>query len=166
MATKQAVRVAAPRKHPWTPLDPSSPVVIWQLGRLHPENPAYKMPAGEICICEGQGVKGDPGGQEEGWMVHPYPQIVALIREGRLVEVKPREDTSTLALSDDDLRSLEMSERAVKGLEARTVEGVADLADRLRSAHDPIEWLSSISGIGKATAHDLIEQLQARGLWG
>lgn len=163
---KKATRVAAPRQSAWDPLDPSSRIVIWQRGRLHPENPTYHGPVGEICICEGQGIKGDPGGQEEPWLVHPYPSIVALIREGRLVEVAAREDTSKHAIGDDDLRSLDLTTRAVKGLEGRNVEGVADLAVKVAASTDPLAWLSSIAGITETTARDLLEQLQARGLYG
>ena len=159
----KTMKVAAPRQQAWSDYEKSSRIVVAHVGRQHPANAAYHSPEGEVCICEGQGVKGDPGGQHEPWVVFPYPEIVALIREGRLVEVRPGADTGTLRIGKDDLASLELSPRARKGLTDRRVLGVTDLAAKLRDVPDPVAWLTSVDGIGEATARDLLEQLEARG---
>lgn len=164
---KKLIKVAAPRKTPWNPADPQSLIVCMSRGRLHPENPAHKMPPGEICICEGEGVKGDPSSDSnpkvaEPWVVHPYPDIIAKLREGVLVEVEDAE-TADLQMDEDSLNTLSLGPRAVKGLIERRVEGVSDLADKLARADDPIGWLEGVKGIGKATAIDLLDQLEARG---
>lgn len=164
--SKQSMTVAAPRREKWDPQDPSSRIVLYHTGRLHPANPFYHTGVGEVCICEGQGVKGDPGKQETPWMVHPYPEIIALIREGRLVEVRAKDDTRELQLSQDDLHSMDLSARAIKGLTARHVESVTDLAEKVKAAPDPKGFLASVQGVGPAAADDILEQLEARGLYG
>lgn len=161
---KSTILVAAPRKRAWNEHEPGGEIALLSRGRLHPANPAYGMPAGEVCIVEGQGVKGDPGGQHTPWEVYPYPEVERAIRAGRLKQVGKNEDTSELQLGDDDLQGLDLNARAVAGLIERRVSGVEDLADKLASVADPIDWLTKTEGIGKVTANDLIEQLQARGL--
>ena len=161
--------VAAPRRGAWDPMDPSSPVVIWHIGRLHPANEAHKAPEFEICICEGDGVDGDPASEKnplvaKPWEVYPYPKITALIREGRLVEVGQGQATADLAIDDDDLRSLDLDVRAIEALEERAVTGVGDLAEKLSRADDPVGWLLSLAYVGESRAEDILEQLQARGL--
>lgn len=163
---KKPISVAAPRKERYDEYDKANRIVVWDVDRRHPENPAYRSPAGEVCICEGQGVKGDPGKQEAPWLVYPSAKITALISAGRLVEVRQGDDTRELRLKEDDLRTLDIGARAVKALEHRHVEGVADLASKVREVPDPIEWLSSIQGIGARSAADILAQLEARGLYG
>lgn len=164
MSTK-LILVAAPRRRRFDKLNPQSLIVFFDRDRRHPENGAYAMPAGEVCIEEGHGVKGDPAGKEQPWRLYANPRVVAALREGKLVEVEGGEDTTDLGLTEDDLGSLTSLQPAqVAALRKAGFEDVAGLAAELSTAGNQLDALTKIKGIGAATARAVLEELQARGL--
>lgn len=162
--TQPVLTVAAPRREKWDDADPSSRIVLMQRSRLHPANPDHGMPAGEICICEGEGVAGDPGKVHKPWLVGPTPEINGLLRDGRLVEVKAGMDTADLAMPDDDLAQLDcMNKRIRHGLERKGILDIPMLASALAGKDVPEDWLKTVEGIGPAVASDILAELRARG---
>lgn len=158
------LKVAAPRKEAWDTADPSSRIVLCQKSRMHPENPDYGMPAGEIAISEGEGVEGDPGKRPAPWLVGPTPEINALLRAGRLVEVKANTDTTELQLKPEDLANIDgLGTRIRNQLERRGVTDVPTLVKTLSTKDAPEDWLASLPGVTKTTAADIVAQLHARG---
>src|SRR3990167_2510423 len=167
------ILVAAPRRTRWDQLDPSSPIVFTDYDRRHPANEAYSSPAAELCICEGDGVAGDPARANSPmgnppWRVWPTAKVAAKIAEGRLVQVTVGEDTSDLALSEDDLASLvSLTPRQVEALLKRGFESVSDLADKIARSDDALALLQGTKGkaggMGEGTARDLLNELVALG---
>ena len=167
------ILVVAPRKHPFDHLDPGSRIVFSEWDRRHPANPAYSSPEAEICICEGDGVDGDPARAKSPkgnppWRVFPTPAIAGALRDGRLVEVRQGEDTSDLQLDDSQLASLKsLTDRQVAGLTKRGFETVEDLADKISRSDDPLAMLQGQKGkagsMSEAVARDLLNELVARG---
>lgn len=168
------ILVAAPRRRRWDPLDPGSLIAFMDWDRRHPANEAYSAPPCDVCISEGDGVEGDPAraNSPKGnppWRVWPTPAVAGALREGKLVEVRPGEDTSDLALSEDDLASLTaLTPRQVENLVKRGFESVSDLADKISRSDDPVAMLGGgkggRGGLSESAAKDLINELIARGL--
>ncbi len=164
MAAKK-ILVAAPRRMRYDPLNPQSRIVFFDRDRRHPANKAYSMPAGEVCIDEGHGVKGDPAKKEAPWELYANARVVAALRSGVLVEVEPQEDTSDLGLTEDDLGSLVcLAPPQTAALRAAGYEGVTDLVAELEKGGNKLEVLTKVKGVGKATALAILEELQARDL--
>lgn len=174
MTKQQTILVAAPRRTRWDPLDPASPIVFMDYDRRHPANAAYKSPPAELCICEGDGVEGDPARANNPrgnppWEVYPTAHVAGAIREGKLVEVRKGEDTSDLQLSDDDLASLtSLTARQIEGLRRRGFESVDDLVAKIDRSDDALALLQGQRGkagsMSEATAQDLMNELIGRGL--
>lgn len=162
----KTIFVVAPRKQRYDPANPQSLIVAHNRDSRHPANRAYDQIAGEICIDEGHGVKGDPAGKETPWEVYPNSYISGKVTAGKLVIVESRaDDTSDLALSDDDLGSLaSLTPMQVAALKSAGFEDVADLAAELDKGGNRQDALTKIKGIGKATAIALLQELQSRDL--
>lgn len=169
MSKQEPILVAAPRRTRFDPLDPSSPIVFRDFDYRHPANHAYALPAGEVCIEEGHGVEGDPARANNPRgnppiEVYPTSAVAGALREGLLVEVRPKQSTADLAMSEDDLASLRsLTPALVKALTAARFEGVSDLAEKLGRAENPVAVLTSVKGIGDAKAADILNELEARG---
>lgn len=164
MAAKH-ILVAAPRRARYDVTNPQSPIVFFDRDRRHPENPAYSMPAGEVCIDQGHGVKGDPAGKDKPWKLYANPRVVAALRSGVLVEVEPQEDTSDLGLTEGDLGSLlSLQPPQAAALRAAGFESIDDLVGELEKGGSKLEVLTKVKGIGKATAVAILEELQSRDL--
>ena len=164
MAVKK-ILVAAPRRMRYDPLNPQSRIVFFDRDRRHPANKAYSMPAGEVCIVEGHGVKGDPAKKEAPWELYANARVVAALRSGVLVEVEPQEDTSDLGLTAGDLGSfVSLLPPQAAALRAAGFENVDDLVGELEKGGNKLEVLTKVKGIGKATAVALLEELQSRDL--
>lgn len=165
------ILVAAPRKKAFNPRDPQSPIVFSEVDMRHPANPDYASPAGEVCICAGEGVTGDPGRANNPrgnppWEVFPTPEVAGALRSGKLVEIRRGEedDTSDLALSENDLGTLTtLTERQVEALQKKGITGVNDLADRVTRSDDPVDYLVKTKAVGKGVALDLLNELVALG---
>lgn len=162
----KTIFVAAPRKRRYDPDNPQSQIVAHDRDSRHPANPAHGARKGEICIDEGHGVKGDPAGKEAPWEVYHNSYISGRVTAGKLVIVESRaDDTSDLALSDDDLGSLaSLTPMQVAALKSAGFEGVKDLAAELDKGGNRQDALTKIKGIGKATAIALLQELQSRDL--
>lgn len=164
MAPKH-ILVAAPRRTRYDQLNPQSSIVFFDRDRRHPENSSYSMPAGEVCIDEGHGVKGDAAGKTAPWMLYPNQRVVAALRAGTLVEIEQNDDTSDLGLTEGSLGSLvSLLPAQVAALKAAGFEGVADLVSELEKGGNKLEVLTKVRGIGRATAQALLEELQGQGL--
>ena len=167
------ILVAAPRRHAFDPLDPGSRIVFSEWDRRHPANDAYASPVSEVCICEGDGVRGDPARANNPrgnppWEVYPTPAVTGKVTAGELVVVRKGEDTSDLALSDNDLASLSsLTDRQVSGLTRRGFETVEDLADKIGRSDDPLAMLQGQRGkagsMSEGVARNLLNELVARG---
>jgi hypothetical protein len=168
------ILVAAPRKNRFDALDPGSLIVLSEYDRRHPANEAYSQPPAEICICEGDGVKGDPARAKSPkgnppWRVWPTNAVSGKIAAGQLVRVEEGEDTSDLQLSANDLASLtSLTPRQVQGLVKRGFETVDDLAEKIGRSDDAVTMLQGQKGksgsMSEGKAKELLNELISLGV--
>jgi len=163
------IHVAAVRRTRWDELDPQSPIVLVEEDYRHPANPAYAMPAGEICIDEGHGVATDlarannPAGSPP-WCVYPTPAVQAAIAAGKLVKVEPKQDTADLAMTDDAIASLRALDGRQAAALAKRFTDIPELVERIAGADDPLALLTATRGINEIVARQILDDLEARGL--
>lgn len=122
----------------------------------HPANPAYKWPAGEVCICEGDGM----GGRPPISVFDGSRGIKKLLANGALVRLAAGETPPAADTSDsEDLATLGLSARVIATLGTKGIDGVMDLVKAMKANQGPGE-LGMTENVYKGTR----DQLVARGL--